>query len=60
MCILPGLVRLYLGFREGLDVDDEEVVGVVSGCEISNQHYSSKLSLQPLNACLKALLSHVK
>ena len=44
MCILPGLVRLYLGFREGLDVDDEEVVGVVSGCEISSQHYSSKLS----------------
>ena len=34
MCLLPGLVRLDLGLREGLDGDDEEVIGVVSGCEI--------------------------
>ena len=34
MCILPGLVRMDLGLGEGLDGDDEEVIGVVSGCEI--------------------------
>ena len=33
MCVLPGLVRLDLGVGGGLDVDSEEVVGVVS-CEM--------------------------
>ena len=33
MCILPGLVRLDLGFFGGLDGDGKEVVGVVS-CEM--------------------------
>ena len=33
MNVQPGLVRLDLGLGEGLDGDDEEVVGVVSGCE---------------------------
>ena len=36
MCILPGLVRLDLGLGAGLDGDGEEVVGVVSGCEMEN------------------------
>ena len=32
MCILPGLVRLDLSIGGGLDDDEEEVGGVVSGC----------------------------
>ena len=32
LCILPGLVGLDLGYREGLDRDGEVVIGVVSGC----------------------------
>ena len=32
--ILPGLVRLDLGIGGGLVGDGEEVIGVVSGCEI--------------------------
>ena len=35
MCILPGLVRLDLGFGGGLDGGGEEVVGLVS-CEMEN------------------------
>ena len=31
---LCGLVRLDLGYGEGLDGDGEEVIGVVLGCEI--------------------------
>ena len=34
MCVLPGLLRLDLSLGKGLDGDDEEVVGVVSGCEM--------------------------
>ena len=34
LCVLPELVRLDLGVGSGLDCDGEEVVGVVSCCEI--------------------------
>ena len=34
MCILPGLVSLDLGIGGGLDGDGEEVIVVVSGCEM--------------------------
>ena len=34
MCILPGLVRLDLGIGEGLDGGGDQVIRVVSGCEI--------------------------
>ena len=33
MCVLSGLVWLDLSLGGGLDGDDDEVVGVVSGCE---------------------------
>ena len=34
--LLPGLVRLDLSIGGGLDGDDEEVVSVVSGCEMGD------------------------
>ena len=34
--LLPGLVRLDLIIGGGLDGDWEEVIGVVSGCEMGN------------------------
>ena len=34
--VLPGLVRLDLSIGGGLDGDDEEVVCVVSGCEMGD------------------------
>ena len=35
--ILPGLVRLDLGFEEGLDGDGEEGIGVVSDRSLVNR-----------------------
>ena len=34
MCVLPGLLRFGLSIGGGLDGVGEEVIGVVSGCEI--------------------------
>ena len=42
MCTLPGLVRLNLSIGRVLDDDDEEVVGVVPGCEMENYLKSSR------------------
>ena len=39
--VLPGLVRLDLSIGGGLDGDDEEVIGGVSGCKMN--FYSSVL-----------------
>ena len=47
MCILPGLVGLDLGVGGGLDVDGEEVVGVVSFCLMQATPTSLISSLPP-------------
>ena len=50
MWVLPGLLMLDLGLGEGLDGDGEEVIGVVSGCEMHHpctDPCSAQLAHQP-------------